>query len=264
MATTATTTTATAVSTQPPPAYTFSFTPFLANEYNFSLAPSLICPAFASNRCPSGGLGAACPQGAHRQPSNYNNLVCKHWLRGLCKKGTSCEFLHEYNLRSMPECSSFANSGACVNGNECLYRHVERFYRDAPCAWFERGFCPLGPHCAKRHVKVPRFCPYWMAGFCPDGAPGEGGRGNGCVRGGHPKWAEREELEKPEVRVILSEEEKERERERLAKLLDEEIEARERMYGGGAGDEGGDGRGRGRGRGGRGRARGRWGKKREF
>ncbi|KAG9103942.1 RNA-binding component of cleavage and polyadenylation factor [Ceratobasidium sp. 370] len=30
--------------------------------------------------------------------------VCKHWLRGLCKKGDACEFLHEYNLRHGPEC----------------------------------------------------------------------------------------------------------------------------------------------------------------
>ena len=31
-------------------------------------------------------------------------IVCKHWLRGLCKKGDSCEFLHEYDMTKMPEC----------------------------------------------------------------------------------------------------------------------------------------------------------------
>merc|ERR1712156_584567 len=25
-------------------------------------------------------------------------IVCKHWLRGLCKKGDGCEFLHEYDM----------------------------------------------------------------------------------------------------------------------------------------------------------------------
>ena len=31
-------------------------------------------------------------------------VVCKHWLRGLCKKGDGCEFLHEYDMTKMPEC----------------------------------------------------------------------------------------------------------------------------------------------------------------
>ena len=32
-----------------------------------------------------------------------NAIVCKHWLRGLCKKGDNCEFLHVYALDKMPE-----------------------------------------------------------------------------------------------------------------------------------------------------------------
>ena len=32
-----------------------------------------------------------------------NAIVCKHWLRGLCKKGEDCEFLHVYALDKMPE-----------------------------------------------------------------------------------------------------------------------------------------------------------------
>ena len=28
----------------------------------------------------------------------------QHWLRGLCKKGDQCEFLHEYDMSKMPEC----------------------------------------------------------------------------------------------------------------------------------------------------------------
>ena len=36
-----------------------------------------------------------------------------HWLRDLCKKGDQCEFLHEYNLKKMPECHFFATFGAC-------------------------------------------------------------------------------------------------------------------------------------------------------
>lgn len=35
-------------------------------------------------------------------------VVCKHWLRGLCKKGDQCEFLHEYDMTKMPECYFYA------------------------------------------------------------------------------------------------------------------------------------------------------------
>lgn len=38
-------------------------------------------------------------------------VVCKHWLRGLCKKGDNCEFLHEYDLSKMPPCHFFINYG---------------------------------------------------------------------------------------------------------------------------------------------------------
>ncbi|KAI9616819.1 hypothetical protein KEM48_005065 [Puccinia striiformis f. sp. tritici PST-130] len=43
----------------------------------------------------------------NRNHHSHAKTVCKHWLRGLCKKGNSCEFLHEYNLRTMPECCGF-------------------------------------------------------------------------------------------------------------------------------------------------------------
>ena len=37
--------------------------------------------------------------------------MCKHWLRGLCKKGDQCEFLHEYDMSKMPECYFYARFG---------------------------------------------------------------------------------------------------------------------------------------------------------
>jgi hypothetical protein len=37
--------------------------------------------------------------------------ICKHWLRGLCKKGDNCEFLHEYDLSKMPECYFYSKFG---------------------------------------------------------------------------------------------------------------------------------------------------------
>lgn len=181
------------------------------------------------------------------------SLICKHWLRGLCKKGTTCEFLHEYNLRLMPECTQFARYGTCSNGSDCLYLHIHADAKKPPCPHYERGFCPLGPHCAARHVKRKAFCPLYMAGFCPDGRD--------CARGAHPKWTEKEALPKPEVRKILSKEEQEAEKARLTERMEKEREEeeREREERGlpGRRDFGGRGRGRGRGewRGGRPRGR---------
>lgn len=68
--------------------------------------------------------------------------VCKHWLRGLCKKGDACEFLHEYNLRRMPECWWYAKYGYCSAGDECLYAHPKE--RRIECPDYNRGFCKLG------------------------------------------------------------------------------------------------------------------------
>ena len=37
--------------------------------------------------------------------------MCKHWLRGLCKKGDDCEFVHMYDTSRMPECYFFEVHG---------------------------------------------------------------------------------------------------------------------------------------------------------
>ena len=42
-------------------------------------------------------------------------IVCKHWLRGLCKKGDSCEFLHEYDMTKMPECYFYSRFSKSKN-----------------------------------------------------------------------------------------------------------------------------------------------------
>lgn len=38
-------------------------------------------------------------------------VVCKHWLRGLCKKGDHCKFLHQYDITRMPECYFYSKFG---------------------------------------------------------------------------------------------------------------------------------------------------------
>lgn len=58
-------------------------------------------------------LGGMCP---FRHISGEKTVVCKHWLRGLCKKGDQCEFLHEYDMTKMPECYFYSKFGSftCV------------------------------------------------------------------------------------------------------------------------------------------------------
>jgi len=81
------------------PASGFAFNDFLRKEYRFGLDPSRkTCPLFVQGHCP---MGNSCPD-KHAVSSAFNNLVCKHWLRSLCKKGEGCEFLHEYNLSVLP------------------------------------------------------------------------------------------------------------------------------------------------------------------
>ncbi|VDK76150.1 unnamed protein product [Onchocerca ochengi] len=82
-------------------------------------------------------------------------VVCKHWLRGLCKKGDQCEFLHEYDLM------------ACSN-RECPFRHIDPESKIKDCPWYDRGFCRHGPFCKHRHRRRV-LCPNYLAGFCPDG-----------------------------------------------------------------------------------------------
>lgn len=148
----------------------FKFEPFLLKEYNFGLDPDRpVCqfynPLNPNNSCPNGSL---CPH-KHVSSMYSNKIVCKHWLRGLCKKNDHCEFLHEYNLRKMPECLFYSKNGFCTQTPECLYLHVDPQLKIPPCSSYEKGFCPDGPKCANRHIRKI-MCPLWLTGFCPKGA----------------------------------------------------------------------------------------------
>lgn len=175
--------------------YNFHFSPFLRTTYQVGLPPDRpICKAFQNGHCPNGTRCAerhvSDPTAAGGKGSQatggLNSLVCKHWLRGLCKKGEHCEFLHEYNLRKMPECNFFMRNGFCSNGEECLYLHIDPMSRLPPCPHYDMGFCPLGPLCSKKHVRR-NLCPFYLAGFCPDGPE--------CKNGAHPKWSK--DLDQP-------------------------------------------------------------------
>ncbi|CAK5066194.1 unnamed protein product [Meloidogyne enterolobii] len=97
-------------------------------------------------------MGALCPL---RHIIKDKQVVCKHWLRGLCKKGDQCEFLHEYDLI------------ACSN-RECPFRHIDPESKIKDCPWYDRGFCRHGPYCKNRHRRRV-ICPFYLLGFCLDG-----------------------------------------------------------------------------------------------
>ncbi|CZR55325.1 related to mRNA 3'-end-processing protein YTH1 [Phialocephala subalpina] len=220
------------------PQYRFAFSPFLLQTYRHGVAPDRpLCKAWQQGHCP---LGNACPdRHVASNPSNFNNLVCKHWLRGLCKKGEGCEFLHEYNLRKMPECNFFAKNGFCSNGDECLYLHLDPSSKLPPCPHYNKGFCPLGPICAQRHIRR-EICVFYLAGFCPDGPK---------CKNAHPKWPK--DLPKPTVKVEKDPDELMAEQLAAAERAQQrEEEEREKYGGGGDRDDGGRDRG--------GRGRGRW------
>ncbi|KPI45259.1 mRNA 3'-end-processing protein YTH1 [Cyphellophora attinorum] len=168
----------TSTTPQPPPTYNFSFLPFLRTQGLASLASTTpVCPAWQTKAgCP---LGRKCPNrhptptqsftsGYHHFGRNNDTYVCKHWLKGLCKKGDACDYLHEYNLRKMSECQFWNVHGYCQNGDECLYVHVKEGSKLPMCEDYNKGFCAAGPRCTKRHVRR-KLCEFYMAGFCPDG-----------------------------------------------------------------------------------------------
>lgn len=162
----------------------FSFEPFIKRDLGIALTPdSYVCPRFAAGRC---DLGPHCPLRHEVTPSPstvaqgrdlLRRTVCKHWLRGLCKKGDACDYLHEYDLRRMPECRFYATYGFCNATEECLYIHIAPEIKRRECELYRRGFCPKGPKCEKKHIRRI-VCPYYIAGFCP--------LGRECNRG-HPK-----------------------------------------------------------------------------
>ncbi|VEU24026.1 DEKNAAC105276 [Brettanomyces naardenensis] len=147
----------------------FKFEPHLRRQFGFGLDPDRpICPFWINSNGRSCPYQSDCP---FKHPSKIfnNKIVCKYWLRGLCKMGDDCDFLHEYNLSKMPECAYYAANGVCLQAGECIYLHVDPQSKIPECWNYSNlGFCPEGPKCPRRHVRKV-MCPRYLAGVCPEG-----------------------------------------------------------------------------------------------
>ncbi|KAF8564858.1 hypothetical protein P879_08612 [Paragonimus westermani] len=125
---------------------------------NMNKSGAGVCKFFILNQC---SLNNLCPL---RHIKADRTVVCKHWLRGLCKKGDDCEFLHEYDMSKMPECYFFSKFGECMN-KECPFLHIDPASKVQDCPWYDRGFCRNGPMCRNRHVRRVA-CKNYINGLC--------------------------------------------------------------------------------------------------
>eukprot|EP00250_Pteridium_aquilinum_P005098 c15242_g1_i1 orf=556-2757(-) len=106
--------------------------------------------AAAGVGAPNGVAPSSGPSNISRK--NYRQTVCRHWLRALCMKGDACGFLHQLDRTRMPICRFFSKYGEC-HEPDCIYKHT---FEDAKeCNMYKMGFCPNGPECRYKHVKIP-------------------------------------------------------------------------------------------------------------
>lgn len=148
----------------------FDFEEFIQSRLSLSETEPVYCPLYQRDQCRN-------PHCKYIHTKLANSVVCKHWLRGLCKKNERCDFLHEYNLRKMPECFFFNVYGVC-NNSECLFLHVNPEAAVRECVWYRRGFCKNGAGCKNKHIRA-KLCWDYFAGFCKSGAD---------CRLGHPRF----------------------------------------------------------------------------
>ncbi|XP_030920726.1 putative cleavage and polyadenylation specificity factor subunit 4-like protein [Geospiza fortis] len=101
------------------------------------------------------------------RPGGAKPAVCKHWLRGLCKRGDGCDFLHDYDATRMPECYFYSKFGECST-KDCPFLHGGDTASTGGCPWYDRGFCWHGPLCKYKHTRRV-MCANYLVGFCPEG-----------------------------------------------------------------------------------------------
>ena len=100
------------------------------------------------------------------QEQKYNNTggqICAFWLKGNCRNGSNCKFLHGKQGK-YPECPYGMNCTRQNNG--CPYKHTK--IQQKECHAYNLGYCPNGKNCKDLHVEKD-LCINYLLGFCPDG-----------------------------------------------------------------------------------------------
>eukprot|EP00955_Chlamydomonas_euryale_P104882 365599-Chlamydomonas_euryale.AAC.1 len=77
-----------------------------------------------------------CAPPAWRDTDKPAPTVCTYWLRGLCMKGDSCGFLHQYDQEKMPVCRNLVRVRAwgCGGAAACVEIGVVEFCQCEPHA----------------------------------------------------------------------------------------------------------------------------------
>lgn len=96
----------------------------------------------------AGGAAAGAPVS---KPRNFRQTVCTYWLRGLCMKGDTCGFLHEFDPNKMPVCRNLLKYGTCKEP-DCPYKHSTEEIKE--CNMYKLGFCIYGPACRFKHTRL--------------------------------------------------------------------------------------------------------------
>ncbi|KAH0482786.1 MAG: hypothetical protein KVP17_001978 [Porospora cf. gigantea B] len=102
-------------------------------------------------------------------------LVCRHWLKNICPNGSSCDFVHHFEVSKLPVCQAFATTGHCRDYllNCCPFLHTrstDQKKTHLECAMFFLGFCPFGSRCRLMHFRRqsswrPDILPDWYLEF---------------------------------------------------------------------------------------------------
>lgn len=95
--------------------------------------------------------GTAAAAAAAAKPRNFRQTVCTYWLRGLCMKGDTCGFLHEFDPNKMPVCRNLLKYGTCKEP-DCPYKHSTEEIKE--CNMYKLGFCIYGPACRFKHTRL--------------------------------------------------------------------------------------------------------------
>jgi len=81
--------------------------------------------------------------------NNIGGTICAFWLKGNCRNGANCKFLHEKIPGKYPECPHGINCTRINNG--CPYKHSKILQKE--CHAYNLGYCPNGKNCKDLHVE---------------------------------------------------------------------------------------------------------------